>query len=1835
MSATITLPSLLRSRLAAIGRRARLIRTVRGAGLLVVVLGLSAAVAVLADCWLDLSPLTRQILFSTWLTVGAAGLLLGVFAPLLRRFDAAALAAVIEEKYPDLGERLTSAVELSGTSEEGHGSPVLIALLLQETTQRSAPLDFRSALPARRARLTAALAVLIALAVMVPAFVWPQVYQERAQRFFQPWNVPPSAPPYDIAVSPGDAVAAVGRPITLSARLTPRNEKAVLPETATLIAVDADGKETRHAMQRADNGDFTLAYKTPADVTYRVEAGEAVSDSYRLTAIAPVELAADSPCITVTPPAYARAVREEETLHGLVDLSPLQHSTIRFDFRFTRPAVAAYLEWNTAKQNGKDGKSNSADKSARQALNLSADRQAASFTMDAIKEGKYRLILEAEHCIRTELDGGTIRVQLDQPPSLVKFDGKQERRIVLPDERVPLEFEAADDIAVAGVELEYRVNEGVPVRKPLQLEGGNTPSAVARHVLDLAGKVQPDDRLSYRLRVTDNLPREFNGPHVVIYPADRWLTLQIGRPGDPRQQQEILAQRDDINRRLDAIRQALLQEKRGVYKVRQETRGQASLPPDQLDSVKQLQRDNRTSEKALRDVAEIAEVVPALQPIADRARDVADQEMRLSRQALEQVPRQTTPTQRKREFDKADEQLASAVKRLDELRQMNDRLAQERLDRARLEGLAEREKRLAEQAAELAATHPVLDPKARELAEKLKREQAETAQELERLAQQSEPLKEALEQARREQAKDLAERARELAQAQRDLARAETDTERQLQSDRLAELARRQQELAQKQEKLAQETRPSAAAAQTTPLKPEESQRAAEALKQGDAPRALRHQEQAAGDLERLAQAYERAVKVSADPKEAARQLEQAEKALHHRVGEEMTKADGKQPLRERLQPLREEQDAIRRAAQRLSVPPQHGEANKVKQQIGERAAQAAESLRKQDATRARAQMEEARNLLHRLSDLLPNFEQRRQQARREVGRVRRQQEEIARQVEQIKKDDPSAAQRLAEAARRQAEAAEALSKMDAPNQDARRERTTEALNRALADLLDGRREDLPASQQEAKRQLERLEQALRGEKPADERARELARKQRELAEEARAAASPSPQPLSPPGRGARGEGQEMQRKQRQIAEQTRNLPAPEAPQRQREAAEAAERAAQSAQAQPASPETRKRMEEASRKLDDLARQLAGEESDRERAERLARRQAEAAAEAEHQQGKPATPQAQRRQQEIAREASEVRGGDEARREKQRAQEALARAQQAPAQAQGKAQRQAADALRELADRLAGRDNAAAKAPSSEKPAEPSRSSSSSNPAMSPRQMAKQMAERQRQLARTTDKAAHNPSGKEAAQQAMHGIAAQQHELNRQASRLPANQAQRGLEQARAAMNKAEQALARNDAAKAQQKQNEAAKALERLVTQLPAKPSPLTPSDPQAAPRGLPSQEQSQQARQLARQQRELRDAVQRATQASRNERPVVSANPVKELARQQAEVAREAAQLARNVAAEQGEKASVSRQAQQARQAAQQAAQQVQAGALPQARQAGQQSAEQLRQLASQLARTPRGKAETPDTLEQARQLQRRQEDVNRRLQPLAGEARAQAAQQQEQQRHLQQETGELARQFQQLSQQARTAWPMQSALQRATGASRQAEQAMQQAQQQAQRGESTSQQQSEQRAAQSLDRAAQAAAEASRQSPQAAAKSGSQKSGSPKAGEAVSQAAQQMTAAQGQLSQGKPTQAQASMKQAAASLAQAAKQMVAQQQQRGQPGQPGQPIGLGRMPGGLPDLSAYGLDKSTYAGKSWGELPGELRTKIVQDMKARYGDDYARMIKYYFEKIAATKK
>jgi hypothetical protein len=56
------------------------------------------------------------------------------------------------------------------------------------------------------------------------------------------------------------------------------------------------------------------------------------------------------------------------------------------------------------------------------------------------------------------------------------------------------------------------------------------------------------------------------------------------------------------------------------------------------------------------------------------------------------------------------------------------------------------------------------------------------------------------------------------------------------------------------------------------------------------------------------------------------------------------------------------------------------------------------------------------------------------------------------------------------------------------------------------------------------------------------------------------------------------------------------------------------------------------------------------------------------------------------------------------------------------------------------------------------------------------------------------------------------------------------------------------------------------------------------------------------------------------------------------------------------------------------------------------------------------------------------------------------------------------------------------------------------------------------------------------------------------------------------------------------------------------------------------------GALDLAELKARVRSKTGRTWGELPGHLRTEILQMSQGRYRDDYARLIQLYFREIAA---
>src|SRR5262249_26365374 len=88
---------------------------------------------------------------------------------------------------------------------------------------------------------------------------------------------------------------------------------------------------------------------------YRVEAGVATSVEHEVFAVDPVEIA-ENTAVTLTPPDYAKATIETQTVKGVTDLALLQHGNARFELHFTQPAKGAFMVWSAEKAGVADAK---------------------------------------------------------------------------------------------------------------------------------------------------------------------------------------------------------------------------------------------------------------------------------------------------------------------------------------------------------------------------------------------------------------------------------------------------------------------------------------------------------------------------------------------------------------------------------------------------------------------------------------------------------------------------------------------------------------------------------------------------------------------------------------------------------------------------------------------------------------------------------------------------------------------------------------------------------------------------------------------------------------------------------------------------------------------------------------------------------------------------------------------------------------------------------------------------------------------------------------------------------------------------------------------------------------------------------------------------------------------------------------------------------------------------------------------------------------------------------------------------------------------------------------
>jgi hypothetical protein len=761
------LSPLVRQQLAALDRRVALAQRVRRVSVLIAVLVVLQVGFFMVSLWPGLHTAGLRMAFTA---LAATAIGLTAWALYRRRPDDRRLAALFEKRFPDLNERLLSIVELA-RAEDAHGHPAFITHLASSVDSLLPQCDPRQVVGLRRPMRR----LLLSCALLMASFTL--LGSDRYVRF---WGRLVTAWSHDYAgyyleVSPGSGWAARGRALTIEALIVPLEDNEVLPNECTITYEAIGYAPVRATMDRAATDRFLYSWPhLQGDVSYWIEAGELKVGPFCVTAVEPVDLAGP-PEVHITPPPYVNPeVIPAQTLADGRPFNALQFSRARLNVQFTAKPVRAAVVVHDA-----DG-----ERELAATLDANGRIAVVDLPTDVLGTTTGTLRLEGEHGITTAhaLPAWTVRPdgapQFTQPLHVrgvrdrVLNDGNG---VIAPDEPLRLQAVAEDAEGLSAVSLEYRINDAPAKAKPLHAGRGQRRIDID-HALAIGSALKPGDRLRIRLRAADNrrlapgaigpgVPSQELTPQIACSPLqqageERWLELRVGKVGHSLVRKEIAAQHGELERNLERLRQKLQKEHDLLGQVRLASHRRTELSPAQLQQLAEAGRLNDSATDELQKLAGDVEGTDELAGLADHLRAIAEVELGQAADAMAKVK---AADNREKTVAVGEAAVLRAMRKLNDLGRVAERLAQGRLDRFEMERLALQEQDLARRIDDLLAAGDANDlPMAQTLAE-LRAEQQRLADRLKALAQESELLRDAMARAQEEQAKRLAEHAGQLA----------------------------------------------------------------------------------------------------------------------------------------------------------------------------------------------------------------------------------------------------------------------------------------------------------------------------------------------------------------------------------------------------------------------------------------------------------------------------------------------------------------------------------------------------------------------------------------------------------------------------------------------------------------------------------------------------------------------------------------------------------------------------------------------------------------------------------------------------------------------------------------------------------------------------------------------------------------------------------------------------------------------------------------------------------------------------------------------------------------
>ena len=663
------------------------------------------------------SAIARFLLWIAGFTILAETIRRSLSRPLREHCSRLNLAWSLEQRHPQIEERLTSTVQL--TAQHDAKSSAFVEAIATQAQSGMASCSEES-LAGRSLRNAITVAVICVVVFVLGLLLAPERLIPSLANVLRPWH-DRVLPRLTARVLPGHAEIAEG--LDLEIRV------AGLDEHSAVLEIVSDAATSNHNATHESHSMVVDSEKQEAtfllqgvekSLSYRVRSGGLYSDTFRIT-VHPIPVITGLQA-TITFPDYTQLV--PATVDLLTQRTPsdppgsvpvmiaLAGARVTLTGTANRPISTAAMLRDSNSLTGKP----SADVAQH---TWEFDISSIPADVQSIVQ-QCSVTMTSNHQVPSAPTRFEVHVAKDLPPT-VEIEGlNADTLTVQPDQLLELPFTAVDDFGIQQVELavEKGVQEpSLTIIPPAEAADPDIAAATRQRdgstTLDVAAlNVKPGETLSVWLRAGDNRSEPLGGSQSS---DSRILTLHVAENAPPVGQQAVQQQHENAHQELstaiDHLKAALANVKQLSQALTPPNEDPAPQPrqaPDQPDDPANAQLSDKAASEAREQIQSAQQALQRMQDRAgeqptpvfqlemEQAKEVSEQELKRAEQQSSLIPLSDAQQQKREATEATSKELEQAIQKLEQIRSDVSQRRSEMELAAQLDELAKQQERLAQ-----------------------------------------------------------------------------------------------------------------------------------------------------------------------------------------------------------------------------------------------------------------------------------------------------------------------------------------------------------------------------------------------------------------------------------------------------------------------------------------------------------------------------------------------------------------------------------------------------------------------------------------------------------------------------------------------------------------------------------------------------------------------------------------------------------------------------------------------------------------------------------------------------------------------------------------------------------------------------------------------------------------------------------------------------------------------------------------------------------------------------------------------------------------------------------